>query len=125
MKTLLSNFQGLAALAVAVLLFFFSPMLLRLADPTAGAFDAGYLQRPILGAVYFFFATFCGWLAFQLDYGRINDWLDARGEGSGGSQPSFRRDFDSLTGKERIDVLLRVLAMLFVGFLVCCWLVPV
>jgi Na+-driven multidrug efflux pump len=74
MKTILkliSNWQGFAALLAAAAIFYFSPTMLRWLDPTAGVFDTGYLQRPIVAASYFFFATF--WT--ETDSAMNGDWL--------------------------------------------------
>ena len=71
-KRLFSNWQGFTALLAALAVFWFSPHLLHWLDPTAGTFDVGYLQRPLVAAAYFFFATFCAWTAFQIEFPTLN-----------------------------------------------------
>ncbi len=116
MKRILSNWQGLAALIIAGAVFYLSPALLRMLDPTAGAFDIGYLQRPLVAAAYFFFATFCVWTALQIDWPTADQWVDAGG---------FRKDWEALLPKHRVICLLAVLAGLLAAFLISMALVPV
>lgn len=116
MKRLLSNWQGLTALLAAAAVFWLSPHLLHWLDPAAGTFDVGYLQRPLVAAAYFFFATFCAWTAFQLDYPTLDRWLDAKG---------FTAAWN-LTGSEfKLRFLRSVMALLLAAYLVCLWLVPI
>lgn len=49
MNKLLKHFNGVIGFAVGTILFFAAPPLYRLIDPTAGAFDAGYIH-PIIYA---------------------------------------------------------------------------
>ncbi len=116
MKRILSNWQGLAALLISATVFWLSPALLRQLDPTAGAFDVGYLQRPLVAAAYFFFATFCVWSAVQIDWPTADRWIDGGG---------FRKDWEVLLPKHRIAILLCVLGGLLAAFLVALALVPV
>jgi hypothetical protein len=117
LRRIFSTWQGLAALAVAVALFWLSPVLLRAMDPTAGVFDAGYLQRPLVAAAYFFFAIFCTWVAFQLNFPTMDHWLDSG---------KFKLAWDQFpNGAQKALALLLVLAFLLVCFLVCLWLVPI
>ncbi|HWL51754.1 MAG TPA: hypothetical protein VNQ90_04925 [Chthoniobacteraceae bacterium] len=116
MKRFLSNWQGFAALVIAATLFYGSPLLLRQLDPGAGAFDVGYLQRPLVAAAYFFFATFCAWTALQIDWPTADRWIDRGG---------FRRDWETLLPRQRIACLLAVLLGLLAAFLVSMALVPV
>jgi hypothetical protein len=107
--------QGLAALIIAGVLFYLSPALLYFLDPTAGSFDLGYAQKPLVAAAWFFVATFCSWLAFQLDWPDLNRWLDR----DGGFDTAFRE----LSGLGKICLALTVFALLFLGFLICLALV--
>lgn len=115
-KSILSKFQGLPALLVANLLFWISPSLVRFMDPTAATFDAGYLQRPIIAAVYFFFGIFVMWVGFQIDFPTLNRWLDTDG---------FKDSWEKQGHNHRLQLLTFVLAFLLAAYLVCLWLVPV
>jgi len=119
MKTILkivSNWQGFAALLAAAAIFYFSPTMLRWLDPTAGVFDVGYLQRPLVAASYFFFATFCAFVALQIDFPTLDKWLDAGGFGKAWTEaaPTYRLTFT-----------FAALTLLMASYLVCLWLVPV
>jgi membrane protease YdiL (CAAX protease family) len=108
--------QGLLALFISAAIFVFSPTLLYALDPTAGSFDLGYLQKPLVAAAWFFFATFCAWVALQLDWPDLNKWIDG--------DDGLAKDFKGLSGLGKIVLSLIVFGMLFVGFLVCLALVP-
>lgn len=116
MKRILSNWQGFAALLIASAIFYFSPLLLRALDPTAGTFDVGYLQRPLVAAAYFFFATFCVWTALQTGWPTVDWWIDHGG---------FRRDWEALLPRQRIVYCMATLFALLAAFLVSMALVPV
>jgi len=119
MKTILkliSNWQGFAALLAAAAIFYFSPHLLRWLDPTAGVFDVGYLQRPLVAAAYFFFATFCAFVALQIDFPTIDKWLDKNG---------FADEWRLASSQFKLTFTFSALAMLLLSYLVCLWLVPV
>lgn len=111
--------QGLVALVLGILIFLGSPEILHSIDETAGAFDLGYLQRPILALVFFLFATFAAWLAFQLDWPDLDKWIDDEdGEG-------FADDLQKLSPLSRIVLGVSVFFLLLAAFLVCLALVPV
>ena len=116
MKRLFSNWQGLTALLLAAAAFYFSPHLLRLLDPTAGTFDVGYLQRPLVAMSYFFFATFCAWTAFQIDFPSLDKWIDAKG---------FEACWKAAGTEFKLSFVFAVIALMVGAYLVCLWLVPV
>ena len=107
--------QGLSALLAAVLLFWLSPRLLHWIDPTAGTFDAGYLQRPLVAGVFFFATTFFVWIAFQMEFATLNRWLDEGG---------FRTDWQAAPPVVRLALTFLALFGLLAAFLVCLSLVP-
>lgn len=119
MKTLLkliSNWQGFAALLAAAAIFYFSPTLLRWLDPTAGVFDVGYLQRPLVAAAYFFFATFCAFVALQIDFPTLDNWLDKKG---------FADEWRLADARFKLTYVFAAIALLLASYIVCLWLVPV
>lgn len=115
-KRFFSNWQGFTALLAALAVFWFSPHLLHWLDPTAGTFDVGYLQRPLVAAAYFFFATFCAWTAFQIEFPTLNRWLDMNG---------FAESWKLAPAEFKLRYTLSALALLVASYLVCLWLVPV
>lgn len=116
LKAVLAKVQGLPALIIANVLFWLSPGLLRAIDPSAATFDAGYLQRPIMAAVYLFFGIFLMWVAFQCDFPTLNQWLDKGG---------FRESWETQGHPLRIQIVTFILAFILAAYLVCLWLVPV
>ncbi len=116
MRRALSGWQGFAALIVSIALFWLSGDGIRWIEPTAGVFDLGYIQRPLVAASYFFFATFCAWAAFQIEFPTIDRWLDYGG---------FRDAWRDIPEQRKITYLFMILTVLFFGFLACLALVPV
>lgn len=116
LRKILSTFQWLPALLLAVGLFWLSPKLLHLLDPTAATFDAGYLQRPIVAAVYYLFGIALAWVALAINFATVDRWLDTAG---------FRKAWEMLPDQQRLLALAFILSFLFAGYLVCLWLVPV
>ncbi len=49
------------------MLFFVSPPIYRLIDPTAGHYDAGYIQPIIYAMIVFSFASAFAWLMLRLN----------------------------------------------------------
>jgi hypothetical protein len=117
MKKLFSHWQGLATLLAAIVLFFVSGPLLRLMDPTAGTFDPGYLQRPIVALGYHLFMNSALWVGFQLSFPSLDERLDR------GDFKTWFEDGPSPTGK--VWIITFILAFEALSYLVCLWLVPV
>lgn len=74
----LSSWQGLFAGLLALGAYLLLPTLLRAYDPTAGVFDAGYLQWVGLSTVLSFWAVFVGWLSWQIAFTSIDKAADRR-----------------------------------------------
>lgn len=115
-KRFFSNWQGFTALIVSGLIFWLSPGLLRWLDPTAGVFDIGYLQRPIVAACYLLFGTFIAFTAIWIDFPTVDTWIDRK---------LFRESWSVL--KERDQILFAgILFLSLLGaYLVCLIAVPV
>lgn len=116
MKKYKYTIQGLTALLIAGGIFYFSPNLLYLLDPTAGSFDLGYIQRPIVAAVYFLVGTFLAWLSLQIDWPDLNKYAD--------DDSGFAKDFNKLTGVRKVLLTTGVFVILLIAYLVCLALVP-
>lgn len=73
-----SSWQGLLAGILALGAYLALPALLRAYDPTAGVFDAGYLQWLGLSTVLSFWAVFVAWLSWQIAFTSIDKAADRR-----------------------------------------------
>lgn len=116
-QKLIQNRFHLLSVAVAFLLVVFSGPLIYWFDPTAGSFSLGYLQRPIMAAAYYFFALISVKTLFHLEFGWMDQWID-----QGKLEEAW---MDGLTQQKQVQLTLLTLAVLFAGYLVCLWLVPV
>jgi hypothetical protein len=83
MKTIMKNlfrflarWNELISLPLAILLWAFSPELIRMIDPTAGVYDAGIFQIIIFTLIQFFLFTGISWLYLKLVFPRGYDVLD-------------------------------------------------
>jgi len=75
-RWLRSNFQGLMALCVAIIIFFFLGPILQGFDTTAGVVDLGSLHVLAFGAVRFLFCTFLSWSVLQMDWKILDRYID-------------------------------------------------
>jgi len=116
MKRFLSNWQGLLALVISIFCFWLSGDGLRLLDPTAGVFDLGYLQRPLVAIAWYALLEFGVWLFFQINMPTPDRWIDNGG---------FREFWEGLPPRYKWALIERHLALRLVALLLCLWLVPV
>jgi hypothetical protein len=72
LKRFFSSWPNLLTFAIAVGLFLVSPLFIRWYDPTAGVFDAGFLQAIVLAAVFTFSEAFFGWALWQLIFASLD-----------------------------------------------------
>ena len=99
LKRFFSSWPNLLTFGLAVLLFLVSPVVIRWYDPTAGVFDAGFLQAIVLAAVFTFSEAFFGWVLWQLIFASLDratqskdsnwGWLDRATAGLTNSQFVF------------------------------------
>lgn len=114
MKRWLSSWQGLLAGVVALCVYLVLPELLRLYDPSAGVFDAGYLQWIGLSTVLSFWAVFVGWLSWQIAFTSIDKAADKK----------LSRWFEALSDREKWYATQATFALMLLLFLLSLKLVP-
>jgi amino acid transporter len=110
----LSSWQGLLAGILALGAYLALPALLRAYDPTAGVFDAGYLQWVGLSTVLSFWAVFVGWLSWQIAFSSIDKAADRR-------LPEW---FEALSPREKWYATQVTFALMLGLFLLALKLVP-
>lgn len=110
----LSSWQGLFAGLLALGAYLALPPLLRAYDPTAGVFDAGYLQWLGLSTVLTFWAVFVGWLSWQIAFTSIDKAADRR----------LSEWFEALTDREKWYATQITYALMLALFLTALKLVP-
>ena len=98
-----------------LLLFFASPHLLILLDPTAGVFDSGVLQNLVVAMVYCFGGTLTAWLGLAVSFGVISRYVDLGG---------LRDDFRELSAWHRVAFFALVWLSFIVLFAACLLAVP-
>ena len=76
MKRLLSSWQGFLGGVLGVVLFFNSPWMIRLYDPSAGQADGGFLHKLVSATVLYLFMIFLSWVGFQISFPSMDKWAD-------------------------------------------------
>jgi hypothetical protein len=71
-----ARWNELISLPLAVLLWVFSPQLIRMIDPTAGVYDAGIFQIIIFTLIQFFLFTGIAWIYLKMVFPRGYEVLD-------------------------------------------------
>jgi hypothetical protein len=74
--TLFRRWNEFMVLPLALLLFIYSPSLLRMIDPTAAAFDLGVLQVILLGIIKVLFASGFAFLMLKFSFPSLYRVLD-------------------------------------------------
>lgn len=110
-RWLRSNFQGLMALLVAIIIFFFLGPILQGFDTTAGTVDLGSLHVLAFGAVRFLFCTFLAWSVLQLDWKLLDRYID-RG--------TLKDDWKEACPRTRINALVLVFGLLLIAAILSC-----
>lgn len=60
--------EELIGIPIALSLFYFSPSILRLIDPTSGAFDIGVLHKIALMAIQLLICSAMSWIGVRLTF---------------------------------------------------------
>ena len=74
--TKLAKYREFLLIILAVLMFFVSPLLIRMIDDTAGAYDVGILQIPIVAVMMFFFYSFTSWITINLIWPDLGNFFN-------------------------------------------------
>jgi hypothetical protein len=98
-------------ITIAFAVFFLSPYALRFLDPTAGVFDAGILQSPVVGIFMFCVLLQFVWVIIQVIWPSISEYFK--------DENGFNADFKNGTIWLRISVSLFIYfsLLLIVAFL--------
>jgi hypothetical protein len=115
LRRVLSSWQGLAAGGVAIALYLMLPVLLRIYDPTAGLFDAGYLQWVGLATVLSCWAVFVGWVTWQVGFRSIDQAADQ----------NLSKWFEALSDREKWYATQATYALMLALFIIALKLIPV
>ena len=84
---------------VAVALFLCTPHVLRLIDPTAGAYDPGVLHLIVFSAVAVLSFSFLSWVGMRIHFSELFRY---------GQTAKMWEDFKALTGWQKIKLFLCV-----------------
>lgn len=93
-KKLIKKHHVFLTVPLAVLSFFLIVPVLRMADPTAAAFDAGVFQIPVFSASLFFFYLAIAWLAFRIIFGNHYRFLTTE----------MKSNFQNLTSWQKLKL---------------------
>jgi len=110
-RWLRSNLQGLAALTVAIIVFFLLGPILQGFDTTAGVVDLGSLHILVFGSVRFLFCTFLAWSVLQLDWKILDRYID-RG--------ALKDDWKEACPRTRLMVFVSIFGLLLLSAILSC-----
>lgn len=114
MKRIIASWQGLMAGIIALVLYLFLPTIIRWYDPTAGTFDAGYLQWYGLAVVLYFGSIFFAWVGFQIAFPSIDKAADK----------GISKWFNEMSPSSRWWATQVAFFLMLLVFLICLVLVP-
>jgi hypothetical protein len=120
LRRLFSSWKGALSGVIAIAIYLALPPILRLYDPTAGYFDAGYLQWIGLATAVAFWAGFVAWIMFQVFFSSL-DRASSSDHDEWGALKAWFRD---LSDRERWYVTQGAYVLCLVVFMVCLKLVP-
>ena len=123
MKTLrrfFSSFRGLLAGLVALGVYLILPEVIHAYDPSAGLFDAGYLQWVGLATFLALWAGFVGWVLWQLIFSSL-DKSSSTQEDEWGNLHVW---FEALPPQQKWYMLQLTFLLCVAIFLICLMLVP-
>lgn len=80
LRKFIKRYNEWLSLPVALALFFAVPNLYRMADGTAGSFDAGYLHTLVFAVVAVNFASGIAWFMFMLSFPDLYRYFDNQAE---------------------------------------------
>jgi hypothetical protein len=120
LRRLFSSFHGFLAGVVALGIYLLLPYVIRLYDPSAGLFDAGYLQWVGLATFLTFWTGFVAWLLWQLIFSSL-DKATANAQNEWGNLQLW---FDCLTPAAKWYVVQVTFLLCVAIFLICLKLVP-
>ena len=120
-RRLFSSWKTASAGFVAFAIYLLSPAVLRWYDPTAGTFDAGYLQWVLLATALAFWAAFVGWVIFQLAFASLDQSSSNENDEWGNLRGWFN---DHMSGFQKWVAVQTAFVLCVILFLVCLKLVP-
>lgn len=120
LRRLFSSWHIFLAGIVFLVLYLFSPVLIRIYDPSAGCFDGGYLEWIVLGIALAFIVGFSAWWLWQLLFSSL-DRLTANASGEWGNLEDW---FDKMTPAQKWWAVQSTFLFCILLILVCLKLVP-
>jgi len=96
------------SIPLALLLWFYSPTLLRMVDPTAAAYDSAVLQQVIFAIIAVLIFHGLAWFLLKLTFPEIYRFLDN----------DFGVFFSNLQGWRKLKLALLLFSLYFLAFVV-------
>lgn len=72
----LAAWSEIITIPLGILLWYFSPVLLRMLDPTAATYDAGIFQIILFTIIQFFIYSGVVWIYMKITFPNVYKWLD-------------------------------------------------
>lgn len=104
----LRTWNEFLSIPLALLLWFYSPTLLRMVDPTAAAYDSAVLQQVIFAIIAVLIFHGMAWFLLKLTFPEIYRFLDR----------DFGVYFTNLQGWRKLKLSLLLFSLYFLAFVV-------
>jgi hypothetical protein len=116
----LKNWHELFTLPLAILIWYISPSLLRLIDPTAGVYDAGIFQNILFAVIAVMVFHFFAWIMLKMTFPGVYNYLDTLLEQnlkSFPSNPNHPHQNKPLDLWQRSKLVLFLFSLYFLAFI--------
>jgi hypothetical protein len=110
MKRIFKELNGWVSFALGSILFFVSPPIYRLIDPTAGRYDAGYIQPVIYAMIAVSFGSAFAWLMLRLNAPALYRAFDSFLEG----------DVSTLTDQSKVAIGFYIFFIVVIVTVIIC-----
>lgn len=103
-QTHISDWNEWLTIPICIIIWFGFPYVIRVVDPTAGALDAGYLQKAVNALLFMLVGNLITFLGLKFNFLPVYKIID-----------TF--DLESLTPWQRLKVSLFLYSLLFAAFI--------
>jgi len=105
-KTII-NWNEFITIPLGLILWYISPLLLRMLDPTSAVYDAGIFQVIIFTTIQFLIYHGVVWLLLKITWPKMYNFLD----------DVFEGEVRDITTWERVKIVLWIFSVYLIGFI--------
>ena len=107
-----AQWNELITVPFIIALYIFVIPVIRMIDPEAGAYDGGYLLKPVMVVIHFLIYHAVAWVIFKITFPKVFNYLDQLFEGK-----VFTEGIGELTEWKKVWVSLLVFLFYLLGLI--------